>query len=79
LDYMERETGIEPATSSLGRFYFPEIHNLFEIQPVADNSNHFNVLRSSHPSHDLHGTPLLSRFSYFYGQYGHYEISCAPL
>ena len=22
--------------------------------------------------------PLLSRFSYFYGQYGQYEISCAP-
>jgi len=74
------QTGIEPATSSLGSWRSTsfEIRNLFEIQPVANNSNHFNVLRSLHRPHDLHGTPLLNRFSHFYGQYGEYEISCAP-
>jgi hypothetical protein len=32
-------------------FYFPEIHNFFQIQPVANNSNYFNPLRSSHKAH----------------------------
>jgi hypothetical protein len=82
---MERETGIEPATSSLGkpRSTSPESRNpgirkFFQIQSVANNGNHFKPLRPSHPSHELHGTPLLSRFSYSYRQYGQYEISCAP-
>ena len=53
----------------------PRNSQIFQIQPVANNGNHSNLLRLSHPSHDLHGTPLLSRFSYLYGQYGQYEIS----
>jgi hypothetical protein len=56
----------------------PRNAQVFQIQPVANNGNHFKLLRTSHPSHDLHSTPLLSPFSCFYGQYGQYEISCAP-
>ena len=73
---MERETGIEPATSSLGswRSTTPKFTNSFKLSwlPIMATISISYGLRIRRI--DLHVVPPVSSCAYFCGQYGQYEI-----